>query len=487
MSQAIKVGIFATIVLAVLAVLILRIEEIHLFAASEQRVDALFDSVAGLDDKAAVRVAGVRVGRVDGIALDGGRARVTLLLETPVALTAGSRAAVASSGLLGDKYINLIPGPPGAPALPPGTVLEGETPVSFDEAMAHLDAVGRNVERLTGSLAGGEGEESQITRLLSNLEQVSAQTRDLLAANRDQVTATVANFEQASATLARELPRLADRMESVLAEVGRMVAENRGNVGATLAQVRQITADLEPAVADLKTISGRLAAGEGTIGKLLTSDEAHDQLVSTLASIKGGVDGLADTLGAVQKLHLDLGLEGYYLDSADKGQSSFRLDLKTRSDWRYRIAVVDPAFPEARIKTQRITVTNPDGSQETRTTETVTQEDHLAISALLGAQLRRDLMLRAGLIESSFGVEAEYPLVDRKLWLSLEAFDFNRKGGLDPHLRLTSRWRLLPNIYLVGGYDDFLVGDRHSLFFGAGIRWNDDDLKYLLGSVPTKF
>lgn len=61
-------------------------------------MDALFDSVAGLDDKSAVRVAGVRVGRVDGIRLEGRRARVTLLLETPMTLVEGTRALVSNMG-----------------------------------------------------------------------------------------------------------------------------------------------------------------------------------------------------------------------------------------------------------------------------------------------------------------------------------------------------------------------------------------------------
>lgn len=485
MSQAIKVGIFATIVLVALAVMILRIEDIDLFAGEEHRVDALFDSVAGLDDKAAVRVAGVRVGRVDGVDLEGRRARVTLLLEKPLELTRGSRAAIASTGLLGDKYIRLIPGPVDAPPLPPGSVLEGETPVTFDQAMERLDNVGRNIERITGSLAGGEGEENQISRLLANLEAVSADVRDLLAANRDEVTATLANFEQASATLARELPRLASRMEQVLAEIGGVVSDNRGELSASMESLQRITTDLEPAVADLRTISGRLAAGEGTIGKLLASDEAHDQLVSTLGSIQGGVEGLSETLGAIQKVQLDLGLEGYYLPDVEASQGSFQIDFRTRSPWLYRVAVVDSAGLDEELKTQRITVTRPDGSQEVQTVETLSREDDLEFSALLGAQLRRSLLVHAGVIESSFGVQVEYPLFEEKLWLSFEAFDFDREDDLEPHLRLSGRWRLHPNLYLVGGFDDFLTDDRDSLFLGGGIRWNDDDLKYLLGSVPS--
>ena len=72
-----------------------------------------------------------------------------------------------------------------------------------------------------------------------------------------------------------------------------------------------------------------------------------------------------------------------------------------------------------------------------------------------------------------------------KFSLSFEAYDFGREEDLDPHLRLIGRWRFHDNFFLQGGYDDFLEGDRDSIFFGGGIRWSDDDLKYLLGSVPV--
>jgi len=94
MSQTIKVGIFATICLIILAVLIWKIEDINPFHTNGKRVDAIFDTVAGLDDKAAVRVAGVKIGRVDGISLEGGeRARVSMVLEKPIRLTQGSRSS----------------------------------------------------------------------------------------------------------------------------------------------------------------------------------------------------------------------------------------------------------------------------------------------------------------------------------------------------------------------------------------------------------
>ena len=95
--------------------------------------------------------------------------------------------------------------------------------------------------------------------------------------------------------------------------------------------------------------------------------------------------------------------------------------------------------------------------------------------------------MRAGLFESHGGAAIDYHFLDRRLRISAEAFDFSRERAgedLAPRLRLFGRYHLNPNIYLVGGYDDALESDRASIFLGAGVRWKDDDLKYLLGSVP---
>src|SRR5512143_3164994 len=198
MAQAVKVGIFMTVALVLLGWLILRVENWNPFGARGRRVDALFDSIEGLDDKAAVRVAGVRVGRVDGIRLDGTRARVTLLLETDVALTQGAEAAIANLGLLGDKYVQLEPGPAGAPPLPAGAVLPGRAPVSLDKALAKLEQIGDSVG---GFFAGGAGG-GNLGGLVDSIQRTADELRAVIAENRRAFGGTVANFERFSATLA---------------------------------------------------------------------------------------------------------------------------------------------------------------------------------------------------------------------------------------------------------------------------------------------
>jgi phospholipid/cholesterol/gamma-HCH transport system substrate-binding protein len=481
MAQALKVGIFATICLVILAVLVWKIEDLNPFKPKGQRIAALFDSVAGLDDKATVRIAGVRVGQVDGVVLDGRRARVSLLLERQVNLPAGTIARVASLGLLGEKYIELVPGPEGGPPLAPNAVLPGETPPSFDEAMAKLNKIGDSIQQMTGSLAGGDLGGS-LNRLMGDLQATSEQIRLMVMENRVALSSTIRNADAASAILARELPRLAEQMNRTMSQIEGILAENRGNVAGSTENIRTVTSKLQTSVDNLNKISDKIANGEGTIGKLVNSDEAYNEVVSTLDSIQTGVQSLSSTIGAINKFKIDLDMQAYALPSQDGSQSGFHLDIDPQDGHRlYRAGVVSSPFGKRKEKDETVTVTLPDGSVETTITNKISEEKSYVATALFGYKAPRDLRLFAGLIESSGGAEVDLPVLDNRLLLSFEAFDFNRPNDLQPHLRLSGRWQFHPNLYMIGGYDDPL--ERHSLFLGGGIRWNDDNIKFLLGSV----
>lgn len=484
MSQVVKVGIFATICLVILAVLIWKIEDINPFAEERGTVDAVFDSVAGLDDKATVRVAGVRVGRVEAVGLDGRKARVTLLLEEPVTLTQGSYARVANLGLLGEKYVELIPGPLDAPPLPPGAVLPGVTPPTIDEAIAKINDIGTAIQQVTGSLSGANLGES-LNRLMGDLEATSGEIRTLVAENRANLAATLANANLASSTLARELPRLADQMDRTLRQIESLVADNRGNVSDSLANIREVTDRLQTSADNFNQISGKIARGEGTLGKLVNDEKAYDEVLSTLDSIQGGVENLSGTFGAINRFRIDLDMQGFYLPDQDGSQTTFLLDIDPQDSQRlYRGGLSSSPKGKRREKTQTVTVTNPDGSTEVTTINTITNERTYAATGLFGYRAPKDVRLFAGLIENTGGAQIEFPLFSDRFLVSFEAFDFNRPEDLSPHLRFSGRWRFHPNLYVIGGYDDAL--EDNSFFLGGGIRWNDDNIKYLLGAVPLR-
>ena len=484
MPQAVKVGLFMTVALVLLGWLILRVESWNPFGARGRRVDALFDSVEGLDDQAAVRVAGVRVGRVDGIRLEGQRARVTLLLEAKVTLTEGAAAAVANLGLLGDKYVQLEPGRAGAPELPEGTVLPGRSPVSLDRALAKIEKIGDSVD---GFLSGGAG--GSLGGLIDSIQKTADELRAVIAENRRSFGGTVANFERFSATLAEDLPRLTAQIERVLTQVDAVVAENRGNLHDSVANIKELTARAQQSVDNLNEITGKIARGEGTIGKLVNSDEAHDELMAALDSVDKGVSALGDTLGRVGRLQLDVGIESYYLSESGDSQSAFRLDIQPRggeSPHLYRLDLISTPRGRFYEKQDVVIVTNPDGTTETTTTTRLTLDrSRNSYSALVGFPFAdRRGTFWTGLIENEGGLQVDYALIPDKVWMSFEAYDFSRELDQDPHLRLSATWFPWKNLYLRAGYDDPLVDELESPFVGAGLRWSDDDIKYLAGSIP---
>jgi len=310
--------------------------------------------------------------------------------------------------ILGDKYVILDPGPPGAPPLAPGEVLEGEAPVSFDEALAKLDGLAGSLQESFSSLTGG-GEQSSIRRLLDSLEATSSEIGLLVADNRSQISDTVGHFAEVSATLSRELPRLADQMERVLAEIEGTIGENRGDLKQTMAQVREATDGIRVSIDNLNEISGKLARGEGTVGKLLNSDETHDQLISTMGTIESGVQELADTLGRVRKLQLDLGFDSYWLNELKEARTAFTLEIDPQRDDRtYHLALVDDPRGRVRVSTDVTTVTRPDGISETTTVRNVNTEEKTTIDAQFGFKIAERTRFRAGLFHIVTG-SYDYP------------------------------------------------------------------------------
>jgi phospholipid/cholesterol/gamma-HCH transport system substrate-binding protein len=72
-------------------------------------LQAAFDSVAGLDTKSAVRMAGVKIGLVEKVELEDSRAKVTMRIYPEVKIQHGTEAMIKTMGLLGEKYVEFVP------------------------------------------------------------------------------------------------------------------------------------------------------------------------------------------------------------------------------------------------------------------------------------------------------------------------------------------------------------------------------------------
>jgi phospholipid/cholesterol/gamma-HCH transport system substrate-binding protein len=153
----------------------------------------------------------------------------------------------------------------------------------------------------------------------------------------------------------------------------------------------------------------------------------------------------------------------------------------------YNIELADDPRGSRREKATETTTIDPVTG---RATTTITKETKFDRNFLISAQAGwtlQPLSVRIGLIDSTGGVGADYALNDR-IRITGEAFDFGKKRDPNPHVRLFGEYVLrketarTPMIFVSSGIDNAL--NNTAFTFGGGIRWRDDDLKYLLSSVP---
>jgi phospholipid/cholesterol/gamma-HCH transport system substrate-binding protein len=508
MSSAAKIGAFMLVILGILAFFILKIEDVKVSRTGNfKKVSAVFDSVAGLDKQSAVRVAGVRVGKVTKIDLrPDGKAEVEMEIDKDVQLHANAQAHVANLGLLGEKYVELDPGTTNEPVIGDHqrVVVPGTQPATIDQVTDQISAIATDVKAITASLRASIGTptgQQQVQDIVANVDAITRQVRELIAANRMNVDATLRNANAISAELRVQIPRLADSIERVANTMSATVSENRTDVHRTIENLRTLSADLRTTSENLGAITGQVRSGQGTVGKLLYSDETANRLNTALASVDSGVTELKNTLGRVGKMQLDLGLNAdYYAGLPEQRAGLENLNGNSRSAvWLrlapnpeqnnrfYNLELADTPLGHQKDKVFETTTIDPaTGASSTLITKETQFDRNFVVSAQAGWHLGA-LDARVGLFDSTGGAGVDWRW-NRRIRFTGEAFDFSQRYDKNPHLRLYGEYTLreakprTPMLFIRSGIDNPF--NNTAFIFGGGLRWRDDDLKYLLGSIP---
>ncbi|WP_326565830.1 MCE family protein [Amycolatopsis rhabdoformis] len=187
---------------------------------------AEFTEAAGLQDGNDVRIAGVEVGRVSAVTLDGARVRVTFKVKDAW-LGDGTTAAIKLKTVLGQKYLALDPA--GAGSLDPGVPIpSSRTTVPYDVLDAfrelsatvdHIDTtqLAHSFDTLAGTFANTPAD---VRTALGGLSRLS----DTIASRDAQLTSLLANTRTVSTTLVdrdAEVQRLLTDGNRLLDEVAR--------------------------------------------------------------------------------------------------------------------------------------------------------------------------------------------------------------------------------------------------------------------------
>ncbi|MBI5198332.1 MAG: MCE family protein [Nitrospirae bacterium] len=461
-TTEVKVGAFVIAGILILAYMTFAVGKFTFGKEKGYRFHLLLTSAAGLDSKAPVKIAGVEVGKIESITLEENRAKVSVRIFPEVRLREGTQAAIRSTGLLGDKYIELVPGKGEGYLSQGGVIGEAEAPADIDKLITQFTYVAGDIREISRSLRemlGSPENQNSVRAILTNLREMSERMNRMIRTNQELIDQTIANFKELSGNL------------------NEMVADNKRPINETLANLESFSRSLKedgPRLVDsLNSIAEKIEKGEGTLGKLVTDKSVYEKLDSTL-------EGVNKFVTSMDQFNINVGFRGeYQIDEADT-KGYFSLRLQPREDKYYLFELIDDPRGKTRV-TETVTTTTPGGTVATREIKT---SDQLKFSAEFARRFG-NVVVRGGLMESKFGVGADLLQFQDKWKGTFEAWNLDgEEGRPNPHLKATASYTFFKNLFVEGGYDDFINSKSANAFVGGGLYFDDEDLKYIFQRFP---
>lgn len=249
------------------------------------------EDAGGLVEGNAVRIAGVQIGQIRKIGIDGNQALLDLRINPDVPIFAETCASPQMKGLLGEKFLHLRQPKSGTP-LPAGSEIPCVDPsVDIGEALNAMNGVVdgqdslypsvvrilKRMDTLTQALDEGGLPSERLDKMLGEVETMLVTTREMLNENREDIRAIV------KATRAHlenpKIGRMIDHGDSVVAALDRSLPGMLETGKRMLADGEQALAKVEKLVdaVDPNKVDKMMADGGAALKNLKAiSDDFRD-------------------------------------------------------------------------------------------------------------------------------------------------------------------------------------------------------------------
>ncbi|MFT3916215.1 MAG: MlaD family protein [Anaeromyxobacteraceae bacterium] len=525
-SRALVVGTFVAVVGAASIFALTFVRQGGFGKGDSYTAYAYFTDATGLSWKSRVQIAGIQIGEVVNIELEGGRARLDVRIRKDIELHQdGCLNRTFPSPMLPDAVLEVALGSPTAPKLADLPAEQREikcvrSAATVQEVMDVMRQVAVDIQTVTGDLARTvSGPSGSMAEIVRNLAGVTRQIDEVIRTNGETLSQILRNTRDFTGDLseissedkaryhaiARNLEDLTNRLRDISMSVQDIVGSPRGAPGqpgaapgggpaakdqqAAARGVREAIDRLAASATKLDDLMTKVNEGKSVAGKLLVDERMGRQLGEA-------VNGVSEYYSKLQKLQLQLSFRSEFLlnQSREEGRPGakiyFGARLLPRPDKYYLLELVSDPRGVTTVTTETIS-TAGQTSVVTRSKNT----ESLTLSLQL-AKRYGPLTFRVGVIEGSGGVGSDLHLLNDALQISVSAYQFSRPfQNVFPRAKAWMNYYFLQNFYVTTGVDDFLnrwesgsyPGGRHfnvgtDVFFGGGFFFTDDDLKTLMGS-----
>jgi phospholipid/cholesterol/gamma-HCH transport system substrate-binding protein len=282
-----------------------------LYRANHQgkQVTAYFTEAIGVYPGSTVRVLGVPVGTVDAIQPQGTQVKVTMTVNSGVAVPADAKAVVVAASVVSDRYIQLTPAYSGGPELADNAVIpvsRTAVPVEVDQIYTSLyrfaQALGPNALNKNGALSelvktGAANLTGNGAYLHAMITQFGALSKTL-GDNSGNLFATITNLQVFTSMLKANdgQVRLAEQQ---LADVSGFLAADRQNLGAALNLLATALGQVQGFIANNRSLLKSNITKLASITKILADEKAS--LTEAVNTIPLAVDNVVNAYDSTNR------------------------------------------------------------------------------------------------------------------------------------------------------------------------------------------
>ena len=303
----VRVGLLVLVAVGLLVAAIINLDHGVGFFEGQTEYRAVVDHTQNLKVGGPVRMNGVDVGNVRAVALAEGvpRVIVTFTVSSSVAshIREDASVRIRSMGLLGDKFLDILPGTPTKPAMTPGGQLRGIADMDLSlmasdvtNTIAHVNTAIREMQRIFVTLREGQG---TVSKLLTDPSIYNSSKRliEKLEAASDKSIGLLERVERGEGTIGMLVSdrEMYDRANKAVQELTQLV-HRLNNEEGTLAKLADpdLYQRLDSLTRRGDALFTKVERGEGTVGKLIKEDELYARMDKLLTDMEDLVADLKD-------------------------------------------------------------------------------------------------------------------------------------------------------------------------------------------------
>lgn len=462
-----KVGIFSILGLLLIGAVTVFVNDKPFWWRSCELIFISVEDATGLKTKSPVRSLGLQIGYLRSIELSETHVRLGICVTAPVAVGPQTRAYIRGEGFLGDKFVELKP---------VKYVGEGATKINAvtpPQLFMYAALWGVLEQVAVGALearAEGEKEVPMGGAQGKDMQQLMDQVNNLVG----ELTGLTSSIR--SAVNPQELRETMQQLNKTLENAAKTLSPE-GNLTTT---AQRTLSKLEDAIEQLRASLTRMNNGEGTIGKFMNDPAVYEELLQAVRNVN-----LLLSKVAGMRFLVDLGVER--IPAYDGSRSWLKIGIWPRRDRYYLLGItVDP-----RGKQTIISTTTRVGNQSTTTETTQIEGGGILLTGMLGKVFWSRLDLSAGVLHGDGAISLALnlgPSGDEER-IRLVNDVYARLLGTGTNAIINDRLSLvafpfgspyLKTVYFKGGLESFRkVDDQTAYLFGAGVSFDDQDIKML--------